>query len=315
MPCFSPLKGFRSASGGWTSNVRQSPTKTPMVVPCGQCIGCRISRREQWVTRMMHEASLHEANCFFTLTYEDDKLPPWGSLRMRHVSEMFKRLRTRISPVKIRFQSMGEYGPRTQRPHYHGLMFGYDFPDREMFGRSAAGELRFVSPLLSDVWGHGFAECSDLTVRSVRYCAKHNVDKLNGPLVDDAFYSPVDPVTGEVGSRERERSIYSNRPGIGSGWLDKFESDCFPSGFIVEDGRKVTVPRYYKKRLKDRFELSGSSNDPKRLVPVDDYSVMARKSKERLKSSQVIENSTPERLAVREEVKLLSLNRLKRDAI
>lgn len=313
MTCYSPLQGFRSASGGWTSNVKLSPTKTPMTVPCGQCIGCRISRREQWVTRCLHEASRHEANCFFTLTHDDATLPPWGSVRLRLVSEMIKRLRTRIAPIKIRFQAMSEYGPRTFRPHYHGLLFGYDFPDREIFGRSAAGELRYVSKELSEVWGLGFAECSDLTPRSVRYCAKHNVDKLNGPLVDETFYSPVDPVTGEVGSRERERSIYSNRPGIGASWLDEFESDCFPSGYIIEDGRKVAVPRYYKKRLKGRFNLPGSDNSPSLLVPVDDAAVMARKSKAAALDRAA--DNTPERLAVREEVKLLSLNRLKRDAI
>lgn len=263
---------------------------------------------------MMHEASLHERNCFFTCTYDEAHVPPHGSLRMSDVSSMLKRLRRRVEPVRFRFQAMSEYGPDTKRPHYHGLLFGFDFPDRKPWRRTGAGELSYVSELLTDVWGMGNCEVSDLTINSVRYCARHNVDKLNGPTADD-FYRRVDPETGEVFELERESSRYSNRPGIGANWLEKFEVDCFPSGFVVKDGHKMPVPRYYKKILKDRFELAGSDNNERRLIPIDDYTVMARKSKKRARTQQVLENSTPERLAVKEELLTINLKRLKRDAI
>lgn len=286
-----------------------------MTVPCGQCRGCRVSRRGDWSMRMLHEASLHEHSCFWTLTYSDEHLPPRGSLRMSDVSAFIKRLRARIAPVKIRFQAMSEYGPTTLRPHYHGLFFGFDFPDRELFQRTGAGELSYKSKLLSECWPWGHAECSDLTPRSVAYCAKHNIDKLNGPVAAD-FYRRVDPETGEVFEVEHESARYSNRPGLGAAWADKYEADCFPSGYVIKDGNKVPVPRYYKNRLRGRFNLAGAvPDDGKRLIVRDDFDVMSNKAKKRALSSQVMENSTEERLAVREELLDITLSRLKRDAI
>lgn len=263
---------------------------------------------------MLHEASLHEANCFITTTYRPECLPPHGSLRMDDFSAFIKRLRARVAPVRFRFQAKSEYGPNTFRPHYHALLFGFDFPDRVLLRRTEADALTYASELLTETWGLGACECSDLTEKSCRYVANHNVDKLDGRLADE-FYQRVDPETGEIVQIERESQRMSNRPGIGSDWISQFECDAFPSGYLISDGHKVPVPRYYKKRLKDRFELAGSDNSENRLVPVDDALVMARKSKARARSSQVVENSTPERLAVRQEVQLSKLKLLKRDAI
>ena len=310
MPCFYPVSGYRAANGGFTTSRKDSPSGLEMMVPCGRCMGCRVIRRQEWKMRMMQEASLHAMNCFFTLTYDDDNLPKYGSLRMDDFSGFVKRLRSRIAPVRFRFQGMGEYGPNTLRPHYHGVLFGFDFPDRVLKARSEAGELRYHSDLLQDCWGMGECDCSDLTERSCGYVAKHNIDKLNGPVAAEA-YRRFDPETGEFVEVEREAQRMSNRPGIGAGWLDQFECDVFPSGFVISDGRKVPVPRYYKKRLKGRFELEGS--DPNRLIPVDDAMVMARKAEAHAKLMAA--HSTPERMAVREELLLSSLQRLKRDAI
>ena len=78
MPCYSPLQAFYSRS------VNPKTGKPKIVfdeamsfglsisgikVPCGQCIGCRLERSRQWAIRCVHEASLHEANSFITLTY------------------------------------------------------------------------------------------------------------------------------------------------------------------------------------------------------------------------------------------------------
>jgi hypothetical protein len=56
-------------------------------------------------------------------------LPADGSLDVSHFQKFMKRLRDRIKPLKIRFFHCGEYGDLTRRPHYHALIFGYDFPD------------------------------------------------------------------------------------------------------------------------------------------------------------------------------------------
>lgn len=317
MQCFRPVDGFRRADGGFTLAARTSAEAAPMVVRCGRCLGCRVNRREEWKVRCLHEASLYSSNSFVTFTYDDGHVPPFGSVRMDDVSSAIKRLRWSVRPARFRFLAKTEYGPKTFRPHAHLLLFGLGFPDRVVVRRTASDELSYSSELLSSAWGLGFAECSDLTPRSVGYVCNHNVDKLVD-IVDDEFYRRVDHETGEVVEIERESLRVSNRPGIGKAWVDRWEVDCFPSGFIVESGHRMNVPRYYRKRLKGRFLLRGAYRHTS--VPFDDSRVVAAVAEERLNDDPALRarqeaNSTPERLAVREEVLHLKVKRLKRDAI
>ena len=48
-----------------------------MLIPCGQCIGCRIAQREDWTTRIEMEAREYPKDqvWFVTLTYDDDHVP------------------------------------------------------------------------------------------------------------------------------------------------------------------------------------------------------------------------------------------------
>ena len=77
MPCYSPLQGFRSKSPGSAGGFgivfdRSLSLGQTMSVPCGQCIGCRLDRSKSWAIRCVHEASLHDVNCFITLTYSPE---------------------------------------------------------------------------------------------------------------------------------------------------------------------------------------------------------------------------------------------------
>ena len=82
MPCYHPLQGWRKQGGGITFNLRDGFVDRPVTVSCGQCIGCRLERSRQWAIRCMHEASLHESNCFVTLTYSDDGIKHLPPLRL-----------------------------------------------------------------------------------------------------------------------------------------------------------------------------------------------------------------------------------------
>jgi hypothetical protein len=268
----------------------------------------------------MHEASLAEDNCFLTPTYAPEHLHRpfldgsgvWrGSVCMDHFSAFMKRLRDRIKPARVRFHCKSEYSPGLLQPHFHAALFGWLPDDLVPVDKSAAGHVVYRSAFLDEVWGKGLVGVGALTHQSAGYIANHNVDKLDGRRADDA-YSRFDFSTGELLEVEPETVRMSTHPGVGRGWVDRFEGDCFPSGFIVAEGFKSPVPRYYKGRLKDRFKLRGS--DPDRLAPVDDARLMARKSRARASSPQVVENSTPERLAVREEVLFERVKLLKRNS-
>ena len=124
MPCYHPLLAWRDSSKlnpktGKSSLVFTAPANwrecEPLKIPCGQCVGCRLERSRVWAVRCVHEASLHERNCFITLTYNDENLPSDRSLKMKHYQDFMKRLRKRYGEG-IRFFHCGEYGSLNQRP-------------------------------------------------------------------------------------------------------------------------------------------------------------------------------------------------------
>ena len=136
MPCYRPIKGYRSrrlnAETGKRPvvfNPRDGFYDQPVDLPCGQCIGCRLERSRQWAIRCVHEASLHERNCFITLTYRDECLPTNGSLDLDAFQKFMKRLRRRFGEG-VRFFHCGEYGENFGRPHYHAILFNLDFSDK-----------------------------------------------------------------------------------------------------------------------------------------------------------------------------------------
>ena len=47
--------------------------------------------------------------------------------------KLSKRLRDRVGYGRFRFYACGEYGETTNRPHYHAILFNYDFPDKQLF--------------------------------------------------------------------------------------------------------------------------------------------------------------------------------------
>ncbi len=244
MPCFKPLEGFRSPSGGIVFS-RHHSLGLRMTVPCGQCIGCRLERSRQWAVRCMHESSLHSDTSFVTLTYDDEHLPRFGSLLMDDWQKFFKRLRKRVG--KVRFFGCGEYGEQFGRPHYHACLFGVDFPDKVLWS-TRGGHDCFRSPLLESIWTYGQSEIGSLTFESAAYVARYCVKKVTGKAAE-AHYQCVDPETGEMSSRLPEFATMSRRPGIGAGWFHLYADEVYPSDEVIVRGKSSKPPRFYDRLL------------------------------------------------------------------
>lgn len=244
-----------------------------------------MEQRRHWATRILHEASLHEQNSFITLTYDDGSLPVGGTLVKHHFQDFMKRLRARLSPRKIRFFQCGEYGDRYGRPHYHAIIFGYDFPDRVLYSKSK-GEPLYVSRFLDSVWNLGLSTVGDVTFDSAAYVAGYCLKKLTGELRAEGRYS-VDERTGELHEVEHEYATMSNRPGIGADWLEKFSSDCYPRDELPIPGRGVygKPPRYY--------DVLFERNDAEGFERI--------KKKRRVEALRFEEESTAPRLAAMEK--------------
>lgn len=231
----------------------------PVQLPCGRCIGCRLERSRQWAVRCMHESTLHDRNAFITLTFRPEDLvrrqDPF-SLSKRDFQLFIKRLRKAIAPRRVSYFGCGEYGEQFGRPHYHACVFGYDFPDRELW--SVRGDVRlYRSAELEQLWPFGFATVGDVTFESAAYVARYIMKKVTGPSSKE-HYQVVDEDTGEVLSdRLPEFTLMSLKPAIGRGWIDRWIDDVYPSDQVIVNGKAVKPPRYYDKVLEvsNPFEL------------------------------------------------------------
>lgn len=245
MPCFYPMRGYEKWSGGWTASRREAAHDLltgqikELSVPCGQCIGCRLERSRQWAIRCVHEASLHQDNCFVTLTYAPEYLPADGSLNKRDFVLFMKRLRKRFGEG-IRFFQCGEYGEKFARPHHHVCLFNFDFPDKQFLSHNLGNPI-YVSKALSELWPFGFSSIGSLTFESAAYVARYIMKKINGEMASKHY-----------DGRQPEYITMSRCPGIGAGWLDLYSSDCYPKDFItVKGGIKCRPPRYYDRLYRE----------------------------------------------------------------
>lgn len=208
--------------------------------PCRQCFPCRLNRRRLWTHRIILESLCHSANAFVTLTYAEDALPAGASLNPSDLRNWLKRFRKRISPSRVRFYAVGEYGDDTQRPHYHAALFGYPGCDC-----GAVNRLRPLSrpancahcSLVSSTWSLGLVDVGHLTPESAQYIAGYVVKKMT--MRDDP----------RLAGREPEFARMSLRPGIGLNAMHDVASTILQFNL---DSTQADVPvslRHGKKEL------------------------------------------------------------------
>lgn len=200
------------------------------LLPCGSCVGCRISRAREWAIRCSLELDFHRSSLFLTLTYADKYCPP--TLSKRDLSLFFKRLRDRVG--KFRFFACGEYGERRFRPHYHAILFGS--ADLEDIQRS---------------WGKGFVTADAVNPARISYVAGYCAKKLG---TDRPKGEEVDYETGEVYTHQPPFLQMSRRPGI-AGDVRKHWRSWRRSA--IWQGRPFPVPRY----LHSSFQESASQSE------------------------------------------------------
>lgn len=321
--CFYPQEGFKSTTptvNGKYQFVYKGDRRydEPMVIACGSCSECRLKRTKDWAIRCEHEMSMHDKNCFITLTYSDEFLPKDMSLNHDHFRDFMKRFRRRISDpddqffdpdfseklpllpsnshpdpgVKyrktLRYYMCGEYGDLNLRPHFHAIIFGYNFPDLKVFKRR--NQLK-ISQFLTELWPFGFSTVGEANYVTAAYVARYVMKKVTG-LGSDAHYA----------GRKPEYAVMSRRQGIARKWIEKYYSDVYNFDYVVtRKGAKQLPPKYYDSFMKgldpDRFDEISHERYEKMMF-------------RRLKFPVEF---TYERLRVKEKVLLSKISVLKRD--
>lgn len=217
-------------------------------VPCGKCPQCLKRRVASWSFRLEMESLLWNKQYFLTLTYDNENVPisenGFLTLRPKDLTDWFKRLRKRAG--KLRYYLCGEYGTNTKRPHYHIILFSTSslFPSD-----------------IESTWTHGSVYYGRVEPASIRYTVQY-YDKgvWNKSHVRD--------------DREPEFSRMSQ--GIGKNFLTHRQVKNFldnpQKSFIYNsEGKKISIPRYYKKRM---YDYIGSdtlvANHPSILIHRDE---------------------------------------------
>lgn len=256
MGCDYPVVAYRSREWnpetkryGLTFNPLKALNSTRSIrVPCGKCTGCRLERSRQWSVRCMHESSLHEQNCFITLTYSDEYLPVDYSVHERDWQLFMKRLRKHAYPKALRFFACGEYGDKNLRPHYHALIFGYDFNDKVLWETTPRGDKLYLSNDLQGLWPYGMAPIGALTYQSASYTARYAMKKISGAPAAE-HYLRIHPLHGFICRVRPEFLLMSRKPGLGQGWFEKFGAETFTHDSVIVDEREAQPPRFYFQQL------------------------------------------------------------------
>nr|WAE43853.1 MAG: replication initiator protein [Microviridae sp.] len=195
----------------------------PYIVPpgrmvmCGRCDDCRIARSREWAIRILHEMPQFGEKSFLTFTYDNVSLPGDYGLDKYEFQLFWKRMRKACNR-KIKYFACGEYGERFGRPHYHAICFGLGLGDQD---------------LIEEVWENGFVDVGFVSYKSARYVA----DYLNKKRM------PNELLMG------REPPFQLVSQGLGARFAFQNESQILRNGFVSMNGIKMTVPRYYRKKL------------------------------------------------------------------
>lgn len=211
----------------------------PMDIPCGTCVGCRMTRAKEWKIRNCLELQAHPEAWFVTLTYDDAHLPATKDgepcLSKRDFQLFLKRLRKNYG--SLRYFGCGEYGEKTGRPHGHFILY-MPLTDFRLIGVN-----KYTSDMIAKCWpyGHHLVEC--VTPGNIAYTCGYVEKKQK--LMDAQRY-PVKPFL-----------MMSRRPGIGMLWFVKHYEEIKSTqkvyGLFSDGSRHLTagLPKAFKRQLEE----------------------------------------------------------------
>lgn len=246
-------------------------------IPCKKCVGCRSDNAKMWSLRAYNETKMHKFNCFITLTYDnesdvvaDDPLCI-ASLRYKHFQNFMKRLRKRFPKDKIGYLVCGEYGLKDGRAHWHAILFGFDFPDKQLVYVKNTYQ-HYFSQILQDCWSTynkstdsyipiGFIDLCNVDYDCCAYVSQYVMKKLpvdqKGVAVGSYICDDGELKTIELTDVAPPIIRSSRNPAVGLRWYKKYGKQACENGFITvldkdkKSHRKIKTPSYYL----SKFEL------------------------------------------------------------
>lgn len=249
-------------------------TGQTMALPCSKCPACAKRRISGWSFRLRKQGEISNSAHFVTLTYDTEHVPitknGYMSLRKSDVQKFMKRLRkiheTDKEKKTIKYYAVGEYGGKTNRPHYHIIIYNANV---EYIERAWALENKRIGNIfVGNVQGASIGY-------TLKYISKEK--KIPQHKNDD---------------RVKEFSLMSK--GLGLNYLSQkmetwHKADLLNRMYIpIEDGKKIAMPRYYKDKIYNEQQkqliatemaFKASIEDQKQMdeLGTDYYRIMAER--------------------------------------
>ena len=211
-----------------------------LFLPCGHCESCKLAYRKDWSVRCEMESLLHRDSCFLTLTLDDLHIKP---LPLKEDLQYFLHKLRDSYGIKCRYFACGELGSKSNRAHYHMILFGYKPDDLKFYGFSKSGEYMFTSKFLTKVWDKGLVTIQDFNIANASY------------------------VAGYVKKDKKQTFIMeSTRPGLGRDYMVSNLHQLFKYGkYQGKNGQVHRLPRYFDKVCDqlgyDTFHLKEDSKE------------------------------------------------------
>lgn len=212
-------------------------------VPCGKCPPCRARRASAWSFRLMQQDKVSHSAIFLTLTYDNEhiKRTPknYPTIRKRCLQLYFKRVRKLLPKTSgLKYYACGEYGSKTSRPHYHAIIFNADYDTLEEAWICRSNE-----------YGCGNGGCGKpigqikfgtVSNASVGYTLKYISKKGKIPMHKNDDRQPEFALMSKgLGANYLTNNMQS--------WhLQKLKERMYVN---LTDGKKASMPRYYKERI------------------------------------------------------------------
>lgn len=132
---------------------------------------------------------------------------------------LLKRKIALLEPPKLKYYYIGEYGPNTDRPHYHMILFNLPNEYRHLIVNS---------------WDKfGFVHIGQAEGASIAYTASYLINGIDNDYTD--IHKPFSRMSKN----------------IGISYLGRAEKWHIENKFryVIDEGKKIPMPRYYKKLI------------------------------------------------------------------
>lgn len=258
--------------------------KNGNIVPCGNCLPCLNKKRNEWSIRtQIHTMQYDRMPFFVRLSYNDEELPyseidGASCLRKADVQDFLMRFRFNHDLLNTNFSyfGCGEYGSEenTDRPHYHLILFGCDFL-YDIYERNP----HEAENLIAKDWKHGFVDCQICrSMAAIHYCTKYTIKQLDDPHAVKPFTMASKGIGAnwfdsleckeirKLISPENVRKYYIDLPSLymlhdrreilANAKLIRSRIEPLVNALKVTlpSGKKVPMPRYYRKKVLGQFE-------------------------------------------------------------